>query len=706
MFWCGIFVAMEIEQAKKILPIAVLCDCFGLSKTESGEILHPFSSDGTQVLVLGQRGANEYWEDVDGSSGGDVIDLFAMLRGMQDKSAASYAYVEIAKSYKKGGVKPGSLSVNVRTPSASGSAELGGAGHTGGLEKPGQMATPCSFPGNKASGCNSRDRCSSVESPEKGDLATNEVSDSESAPTPSFEEEESNTCTSLKMNLCAKEARVRVEKYYSPIGDEVEPYDSAIAMGCKHPTQDGLLPNEFPVEVLPGASLEVVEAVAKSLAGSFANVAAPVLGAASIAIGKGAILSDQSGTRTHGNIFLIVSQETGTGKSRTFRLLFQPIESFQDELQEKWNSGTKHSVQAQLENLEIASKCIKKKLHDAKGGNLKELLQRLADTSREIEGLKLQLTPPCILTEDATLEVIEQLLYQQDGNLAIAGSEARSVVDSLLGKGKAMHLPIFIKAFDGENVNSLHSTNPGKNHAVKEPVLQISIGIQPDKLEELFSCKDAQASGLLGRILIAGNTPDEAVFSTDPIPQEIFTQWEELLVSLLGRYRMKQGEPVMFELTDDALQALAKLNQEIEAKVKDCTYQHVRNSARRRVEYVRKFALILHLLRHPGENPPRVVSLDTLDDAMKLEAWFFINLLEFRGEAVRREELGEEAKVIAFLEMHPDGVSRNQIRRDCRLSNAEAAKQVMARLETAGKVESWVATPEGGGTPSQMYKIV
>ena len=462
--------------------------------------------------------------------------------------------------------------------------------------------------------------------------------------------------------------------------------------------------NPFPVNAVPPIVANMAEYVASQTGVQVENIVPLIFGATSISIGKGAVLEDSNGLCTRPNVYIIVSQETGTGKTLTFRMVFDPIEKMQDELQEQWHKEEKHSLHAKLAELEIESKRAKAKIRDNEQTSSQEHVQKLASISQHIEQIQNRLNPPILMIEDVNPASIEQILQQHNGNLSIAGSEARNVADSLMGKGKTIHQSIYFKGFDCESIRALRSSLTDKYFSVHEPALQITISMQPDKMEGLYSSKDAHESGLLGRILVAGHTGEMETFPTRPLSPDAKNHWNDLIQNNLKTYRMRTDKPQVFGLEKGGLEVLNKMTNEITLRIKDCTYLHVRNAARRRVEYVRKFALLLHLLKHP-ENPPSKISLKTLDEAKQVESWFFENLLEFRASAIRKDELDDEAKVLERLEMHPEGLSRNQIRRDCRLPNAEATKQVLDRLHAAEKVIHWTTQPKGGGTRSDMYKV-
>ena len=141
-------------------------------------------------------------------------------------------------------------------------------------------------------------------------------------------------------------------------------------------------------------------------------------------------------------------------------------------------------------------------------------------------------------------------------------------------------------------------------------------------------------------------------------------------------------------------------------KVKDeAKFQHVLDVMKRRVEYVRKLALILHVLKHAAATVPECIVRDTVRDAIQVEEWFFSNLFELREDVAHEVELAAQQKILRKLEHCPEGLCLRDIQRKCRLPGAKAARHLMDQLVAELKVEHWVTTPEGGGTPSPMYRL-
>lgn len=715
------------EELQSHLTIQRLWKEFKLSG-EYGEICsNPFNDDDSKSFEIGWHGPNEHWKDAKTGENGDVIDFFGLCAGIKDKAEASKEYNIRANRFVNEGISPAENSPKEDHPKETKSPIPPAAkepkpttANEVPVVAPNTPRPPVTQESKPKKAKEEKDfkekkdlepqmkqntpqeQCTANEEPVVAPNTPRPPVAQESMPKAQKENvstEEKEPETQRKQNTPKEQCTVKEEPVVVPTTTRPPELQAT-----EPPNPTEVIGNPFPTEALPKSVRDYAMSVAIKAGVPVENVMPLILGATSISIGKGAKVVDSTGLCTWPNLYIVVSQETGTGKSRAFREVIHPIEEAQEELQELWEEQSKHSLMAKLEGLEIAAKETKGKIRTSGPEDREEHVKTLASISKEIETVQNQLNPPIFFIEDANPSSIEQILQQHNGNLSIAGSEARSVADSLMDKGKTTHQAIFLKGFDGDSINAHRSSMADKYFSVKEPVMQILISMQPDKLESLYASKDAHDSGVLGRIQIAGTSNGSTPTPNQSISPDTEKQWNDLIQTILKLYRKRKTSPQEFGLEEGGLEALDKMNDEIAQKINDCTYLHVRNSARRRVEYVRKFALLLHLLKNPKDAPSEI-SLETLKEAQQVETWFFENLLEFRASTIRKDELDDEAKVLERLEMHPEGLSRNQIRKYCKLPNAEATKQVLGRLEASEKVTHWTTQPKGGGTRSDMYKL-
>ena len=140
----------------------------------------------------------------------------------------------------------------------------------------------------------------------------------------------------------------------------------------------------FPVDCLPKAAGDMARAIAaaervpESLTGSC------VLGILSASIG--ARLKIRSGGQrvTLGNLFILISAQTGTGKSESFRHAVRPLHEYEREIIEEWRRDTLPGIQAEKELLDSEILALKKTVGKKETGIDREATRRELEERKRV----------------------------------------------------------------------------------------------------------------------------------------------------------------------------------------------------------------------------------------------------------------------------------------------------------------------------------
>ena len=257
-------------------------------------------------------------------------------------------------------------------------------------------------------------------------------------------------------------------------------------------------PNEaaepFPLHCLP----PLVEAMAKEVCATErvpeSLVGCCALGILSASIGAGLAVQSASNRVTRGNIYLLASAESGSGKSETFRHMAKPFQQFEMDRIKRWKEQDRPDAIAKRELLEVDIKECKKQYAKKHDDDIGEEVKKF---ELEMEELQKRLDPPTLSCEDVTTEKLADLLSKNDEQLASLSPDALSIVNILLGRYNKLDRTdegLYLKAYSGDPcVIHRMSRDP---ISLESPCLTALWLTQPDKLQSLLDERSLNEGGL------------------------------------------------------------------------------------------------------------------------------------------------------------------------------------------------------------------
>lgn len=300
----------------------------------------------------------------------------------------------------------------------------------------------------------------------------------------------------------------------------------------------------FPIECLSPDIALIVRAVANALRvpDSLPGLMALALVAASI--GKGLVLDWRPGkSPTPANLFIVPTAESGSGKSECFKLLAGVLLAFERELQERWRKDVMPQLQADLRFHETQLKKLDRKLgKDSTSADEAERFRgEMKFNLAQVEELKGKLHEPQLSIQDATVEKAATVMYWNDETIFSVSSDARKLVDNLLGRYSANKKiaddAIYLNAFSGDDVKVDRQGREGIRLA--NPCLTLLWALQPDALDMLLDEASLQQGGFLARCLPAHThaAPQHIGDDVGRITDDTRARWENLIRTLLIAYR-------------------------------------------------------------------------------------------------------------------------------------------------------------------------
>lgn len=428
------------------------------------------------------------------------------------------------------------------------------------------------------------------------------------------------------------------------------------------PEPEGPPPLPFPTSALPPSLHDFVSAVASAHQVPEALPAICALAATSAAIGAGLeLVSGPDQLRTPANLFFLGSADSGSGKSRVFKVAIEPILDYEAARLEAWRrpdgEGPRRDAQEIMLNRQIEE--LKKQVKPDLNPDQKEkILGAIAFAKAQLDELKL-IAPPRLIVQDATIESLGVRLHQSGERLFSACADARKLADNLLGRnnpGKMADDSLYLQAFSGDSV--IVDRQSRENLILRAPCLTLLWLVQPDIVDKLLAEAALQTGGFLARLLICHTNaaPQEWVWETSPLTDELRHRWAGLLGDLLRAYhgsRTRHAVCVPKKVWERFRDFHNPLISRVRGELAD-----VKSYVMRWGELAIRLSLVLHAAVWGCEAHKHDRAQETADAAITLVQWFGNQQLAVLGRG-RRESYQKLADRV--LELLAERQTRNNV---------------------------------------------
>ncbi len=194
---------------------------------------------------------------------------------------------------------------------------------------------------------------------------------------------------------------------------------------------------------------------------------------------------------TRGNLYIMASAASGTGKSETFRPIAEPFFNYQRNLTKRWETETLPRLLAESDLLEAEIAKLKKDATKKQFGSDSEreaIRERLKVKKVALAAVKVGLNSPCLYCEDVTSQKLAVMLAQNGEQLASLSSDcrqyrqyfARSIFK--VGSHGRRHL------LEGISGDSCRVDRQGREPvSLEHPCLTALWLVQPDKIKTVLS---------------------------------------------------------------------------------------------------------------------------------------------------------------------------------------------------------------------------
>ena len=470
-------------------------------------------------------------------------------------------------------------------------------------------------------------------------------------------------------------------------------------------------PTPFPLDALPAGLAGIIAAVARTERVPVALPAVCAFGVASAALGAGLHVASGPNRTTRGNLFLLASAESGSGKSESFRLVAAPLLDHQTRLLESWRLKTSPQLHAELRVLEreialLEKKAAKTGADDERARMLGELEYKLARK----DDLARRAALPCILAQDVTTERLAVLLRDNREVAFSASADARKLVDNLLGRynpGKTTDESLYLSGYSGDY---LRVDRQGRESVVlNKPCLSLCWFVQPDLLATMLDATSLSASGFLPRLLLCDTraTPRRIEGEPQILSTFVCDQWSQLVADLLATFHAAD-QPHGITATPEAIAALRDYhNRIVDRRAVDLA--DVGGFAARYAENAWRVAVVLHAGLYGATAGQHAMDPETATNAVRVVEWFAAAQLEILAKGRHQAAAKMEEEVLDLLDLNRerkqlDFLTVRDVQRARIMANAEAARALLVRMESAGILVGEDIRPAGGGKPTRIFR--
>lgn len=462
----------------------------------------------------------------------------------------------------------------------------------------------------------------------------------------------------------------------------------------------------FPIDALPKVVADMAQAIAITERTPEILSGCCVLGILSACIGAGLQVKSGPNRTTRGNLYLVPSAESGSGKSESYRHAAKPFFSFQSTMCEAWKTNEGPKLKSQKMMLEIEISQIKK--NAVKLDNLADREAARAELQKKMGELEtLSDKEPLLYVEDVTTEKLAVSLAESREQLASMSPDAGSIVNNLLGRYSKLERTdesIYLKAFSGDNCRV--DRQGRASVSLQSPCLSALWLVQPDKIETLLGERSLTDGGLIPRLLICHThaTPQKIksnnqgeITGISPI---ISDAWAKLVQEILQKFRLAAA-PVTIEPTPEAREAMnLHFNAIVDRRCSDL--RDVSTYAARWNEQAWRIAVCLHAGTHGQQaGDGRKLDLSTAQKAIRLADWFGQQQLQILAAGRHEAKRGKLQKILELVT--PDGITGRDVQRALRLPTADEAHELLAELEVEGAVIGRDSQPANGGHVMRIF---
>lgn len=378
----------------------------------------------------------------------------------------------------------------------------------------------------------------------------------------------------------------------------------------------------FPVQALPDAIANMVEAVAEATQTDPAMAGTSALSVLSACTGGHAEIEVRPGWREPCNLYTATIAAPGERKSAVQMAMARPLLDVEQQLVDK---GMAARLEAETRKQVATEAAVKQRRSAASATDDKDAA--LADAiGAAMIADSIEVPPiPRIVADDVTPEAAGTLLAEQGGRLAIISAEG-GIFDIIAGRyqGNVPNMDLWLKGHSGDPLKVDRKGRPPEY--VRRPALTLGLMIQPAVLNTIAANRQFRGRGFLARILYSYpvSKVGRRKIAAPPADDQAVQVYEDTVGGLAAGMAGWQGDPAVLMLTVTAKQAIQMIEEAVEPSLAgDGELAALADWGSKYVGAIARIAGIIHLAQHgPDKGPKTPVDAATIVAAHRIGDYF------------------------------------------------------------------------------------
>jgi hypothetical protein len=442
----------------------------------------------------------------------------------------------------------------------------------------------------------------------------------------------------------------------------------------------------FPSGQLPSVLAQMVTEAARVHQVPETMTGPAVLAAVSASLGRNLQVASGRGRTTTGNVYILVSAESGVGKSAICGCLLSPIFQYESHLRQHWEKEIRPKAEAERDLLEAEINDVKR---TKPGGRPDTEMERrdtmgiMREKRLRLEELKKQLVTPRLVVENVTSEALSGILASLDETIFSCSADASDVFGVLRGgyKKEGSDENIYLKGWSGDHVNVDRVNRPPVS--LEHPCISALWMTQPRRVEDLFNQRSFVDGGLLPRFMVChgrGKPMPLASVEPPPVDEQVMACYQDLVGDLVAEYRLDEATPKVMEVEPAASQVMRQFFNGIVERRNNGDLQDLGVFAARWGEWAWRVSVILHAAQWGNRAHQNPLTAETAVQAVNVTQWFVGEQLALL-EDLRHQTAQEQLRGICeLLEKNPAGITSRMVQRKRICATANEARETLERL--------------------------
>lgn len=337
--------------------------------------------------------------------------------------------------------------------------------------------------------------------------------------------------------------------------------------GAEEPAGMG---HAFPTHMLPPPLRAMVLAINAVHGVPEVMPAAIALAMISAAIRNGLRIASGKGRHTMGNLYFLISAESGTCKSTLLGIFLEPLQKIQE--------------------------------------------------SEPSSGIDREESAPRLICSDTTGPALAQLLAANGESMLNATAEAGNLLNVVSKSANPLGL-LLLKGYSGDPVEIDRATR--EPIVIKKPCITVCWLCQPHRIDKFLGSEHLMEDGLLARFLVAHSRATMAYMTDEDkvIPEAVSESYGNVIKAIFEAYGRHADAPLTVKTSDEAFAILQEYHN-LNVQRWNAEKGSLRCCIARWSEQAWRMTLVLHAATHGGNSHQIAVERETAERAVALQEWF------------------------------------------------------------------------------------